>query len=232
MEYRSCKQCGEIKPLTIEFFPRGKNKRDNVEKFYFYKSCKKCDNVRKKKDGQNYKKKNRKKLAGDQKIYHDNHKEQDAATKKIWYKDNKEDVKVRVKINIRKRRRSDPIFKLRYLVSASIWGALNGNNSSKNGESCWKYLPYTVEELRENIEGKFEPWMTWENQGKYELSKWNDDDPTTWVWNLDHIIPHSTFNYTSMSDQAFQDCWALSNLRPLSAKINQLDGATRIRHKK
>jgi len=32
--------------------------------------------------------------------------------------------------------------------------------------------------------------------------------------------------------QVFRDCWALSNLRPYSAKQNQLDGATKLRHKK
>lgn len=38
--------------------------------------------------------------------------------------------------------------------------------------------------------------------------------------------------YTSMEDENFQKCWALSNLRPLSAKQNNSDGVRRIRHKK
>jgi hypothetical protein len=31
-----------------------------------------------------------------------------------------------------------------------------------------------------------------------------------------------------MEDSAFQECWALSNLRPLSAKKNIIEGARKI----
>jgi len=48
--------------------------------------------------------------------------------------------------------------------------------------------------------------------------------------NLD-IIPQSTFKYSSMEDQEFKNCWALSNLRPLSAKQNNFDGIHQIRHR-
>jgi hypothetical protein len=33
-----------------------------------------------------------------------------------------------------------------------------------------------------------------------------------------------------ISAQCFKDCWALANLRPLSAKQNLMDGVTRARH--
>lgn len=67
-------------------------------------------------------------------------------------------------------------------------------------------------------------WMTWDNHGVYKLNEWDDSNSNTWNWNVDHIIPHSNFYYTSMEDQEFKDCWALSNLRPYSAKQNILDG--------
>lgn len=41
---------------------------------------------------------------------------------------------------------------------------------------------------------------------------------------LDHIMPHS------MKDDNFKECWALENLRPLSAKQNHYDSYTKIRH--
>ena len=37
---------------------------------------------------------------------------------------------------------------------------------------------------------------------------------------LDHIDAHINFLYITMNCQEFKDCWALSNLRPLSAKQN------------
>jgi len=57
-----------------------------------------------------------------------------------------------------------------------------------------------------------------------------ENDRTTWTWQLDHIIPQSTFKYTSMEDKKFQNCWALNNLRPYSANLNLLDGVNKIRH--
>ena len=74
--------------------------------------------------------------------------------------------------------------------------------------------------------------MNWSNNGVFNSKTWDDNDPTTWTWQLDHIIPQSDLPYTSMEDENFKKCWALNNLRPLSAKINCIDGATRRRHKK
>ena len=67
--------------------------------------------------------------------------------------------------------------------------------------------------------------MNWGNWGKYNKNTWKDNDPNTWKWNLDYIIPQSHFKYTSMQDEEFKKCWALENLRPYSAKQNILDGA-------
>jgi hypothetical protein len=69
--------------------------------------------------------------------------------------------------------------------------------------------------------------MTWDNQGKYDRKNWDDNAPTTWTWNIDHIIPHSSLPYSSMEDDNFKKCWALNNLRPLSAKQNLIDGNRR-----
>jgi hypothetical protein len=73
--------------------------------------------------------------------------------------------------------------------------------------------------------------MNWNNQGMYNSDTWNDNDPATWTWQLDHIIPQSDLPYTSMEDENFKKCWTLENLRPLSAKQNLLDGVSRERHK-
>ena len=98
---------------------------------------------------------------------------------------------------------------------------------NKNGQSSSKYLPYTIQELKQHLEKQFEPWMNWDNQGKYDPKTWNDGDPTTWTWQIDHIIPQSKLSYTSIDQDNFQKAWALNNLRPLSAKQNILDGNRR-----
>lgn len=118
----------------------------------------------------------------------------------------------------------DPSKKIRRSLSGSIFSAMKENNSCKNNISFLKFLPYTIQELKNHLQSLFEPWMTWKNRGLYRLNEWDDNDSSTWKWQVDHIIPHSTFKYTSMEDQSFKDCWALSNLRPYSAKQNVIDG--------
>jgi len=146
---------------------------------------------------------------------------------KQWYIENKISIIKKGTQYKTNRRVNDPIFKLRANVSTAIYTALHKIGLSKNGNSILKYLPYSIKELKDHLERLFEPWMNWDNWGPYDSKRWDDNDPTTWTWNIDHIVPHSTFNYTSMEDQSFRDCWALSNLRPLSAKQNIEDGNRR-----
>lgn len=129
-----------------------------------------------------------------------------------------------------KKRKEDPAFKIRGLISGRIRHALKSRGKSKNG-SISKYLPYTMIELKEHLENQFEDWMSWENHGVYDADNWDDGNPSTWTWQIDHIKPHSEFKYSSMEDDEFLECWKLDNLRPLSAKQNIVEGACRIRHK-
>lgn len=122
--------------------------------------------------------------------------------------------------------------KLKSSISSSISKMIKSNNSSKNGESILKYLPWSFEEFKIYIESLFESWMNWENRGVFSTKKWKDDDQSTWVWHIDHIIPHSEFPYSSMEEDNFKKAWALSNLRPYNAKLNCLDGSNRTRHSK
>ena len=184
--------------------------------------------------------------------FYDLNKESELNRKKNYYKNNKEKVKKRnlkwkfsnkEKINeaskiarqdpknkIRKRELGKLYYhknKLRKIIKSVINQALKGK---KNGKSITKYLNYTIQDLNKHINDQFESWMNWNNHGIYNSKNWNDNDASTWTWQLDHIIPHSTFKYVSMEDQEFKDCWALSNLRPYSAKQNVLDGSNRSRH--
>ena len=126
-----------------------------------------------------------------------------------------------------RRRKEIPQLHIGHLTSVRIRNILKGQGLSKGCSSTWKHLPYTKLQLKQHIEAQFEPWMNWNNLGPYKKDTWNDNDPTTWTWNLDHIIPASLFNYQTMNDPSFQECWALSNLRPLSSKQNINEGNRR-----
>ena len=113
-------------------------------------------------------------------------------------------------------RRKDPIVRLRHQISNYVRKGLRKKGQNKAGK-IFDYLPYTLIELKQHLEKQFEPWMNWENYGGY-----NNDPKKT--WQVDHIKPQSSFNFTSMKDIKFQECWALSNLRPLEKKANMSKG--------
>lgn len=128
---------------------------------------------------------------------------------KNWKKINKLKINEQEKL----RRKQDISFKLKKNVSRAIARAI-----TKSGNSTIKYLPYTIEEFKFHLQLQFDDKMTWNNYGIY--------------WHIDHIIPQSMFSYQSMEDVEFIECWKLTNLRPLEANQNRLDGSTRIRHKR
>lgn len=134
--------------------------------------------------------------------------------RKAWYAKNK----------------NNPMLRMRNAMSGRIAKAIESMGGSKAGKSCLNKLGYTQKQLYEHIKSLWEPWMNDTNYGKYNAMAWKDDDPSTHKWNVDHIVPHSDFSYSSMDDDDFKRCWALENLRPLSAKQNQYDGADRTRH--
>jgi hypothetical protein len=138
----------------------------------------------------------------------------------------------RKKINDRdkERRINDVTFKLQELVRSVIKQSIKRNGGIKGGKSVLKYLAYTSEELKFHLESQFEFWMTWNNHGLYDPSIWDDNNFTTWIWQIDHIIPQADLPYTNMEDENFKKCWSLENLRPLSAKQNIIDGSSRVRH--
>lgn len=185
-----------------------------------------------------YAEENPDKIRDGRKRYYEENKEVILENQKIYYVDNLSVIKKRAREyrlthkeernkHSKDRYDNDPVFKLRILVSTAVGKFLKNASSSKGGKSSSKYLPYSIEELRSHLEEHFEPWMSWDNQGKYDPKRWDDNDQSTWTWNIDHIIPQSKLTYTSLDEDNFQKAWALSNLRPLSAKQNIIDGNRR-----
>ena len=100
------------------------------------------------------------------------------------------------------RRAKDPLFRMQSNMRRKIRRMIKGD---KNG-ALEKILGYTREQLKRHIEMQFAKGMAWNNYGAF--------------WQLDHITPASAFSVQEIGDAEFKRCWALSNLRPLSAREN------------
>lgn len=212
--------------------------------------CKKCWSIYQKQYRQN----NKNKITSQQKEWRQNNAELIQVKKseyykanknliseqqKTYYKNNNDTIKIRNteyrqnhknerNAREKERRDTDPNYKLRVYFSRDIFRSVK----SKNGTSTFNILPYSVAELRAHLENQFEPWMSWDNWGVYNSKTWDDNDYSTWTWQIDHIIPRSKFNYENVNEPSFIDCWSLTNLRPLSSKTNLVNGSSLERRKK
>ena len=177
---KKCTKCG-LEKLESEFY---KNK-DSKDGLYYF--CKECHD----KYTKEYQKT-------------DKHKEYQ---KEYQQKDEYKEYQNEYQKEYQKKRKSiDPKYKLDCNMGSIISMVLKGKKAGRKWESL---VGYTIEDLMNHLESKFEPWMNWDNQG-IGIGKWN----------LDHIKPKSLFKYESAEDEEFKKCWALSNLQPLDAIKN------------
>lgn len=193
---RHCTKCG-LEKFEEEFrICRYKNGNQ-----YFKSSCRLCEKLNSKKYVRLHQEERRK--------YRVNFTQSNPNYISNWKQLNRD------KINLREvnRRKNDINFKLKKNIARRI-----SHSICKNGNSTIKFLPYSIDELKNHLESLFDDKMSWDNYGDY--------------WHIDHIVPHSTFKYISMKDAEFTKCWSLNNLLPLEASQNRLDGATRARHKR
>lgn len=229
---KKCIKCGSVKELT-EFFVKSGNKDVHIntckECCKTYKSQYNAKNAEKiSENKKRYYKDNRDKILTNRKDFYN--KDKKKAYNQQYYSENKKNMQIQSNLHRKERRKTDLVYKLRSDTSTLIRRALKNNGGSKNNKSVLKYLPYTMQELKEHLENQFESWMNWKNHGVYNPKTWNGNDSTTWTWQIDHIIPQSDLPYTSMEDNNFKKCWMLENLRPLRSDINHEDGVNRKRH--
>jgi len=178
-----CYKCNSEKDESA--FSKDKNSPDGLQS-----QCKECFKLYKKQ-------------------YHKSNKDKAGQYKKSYYANNKRSVLDYNNQYYKDKRKNDPSFRLRDIISSAVNRALRGK---KGGKSFLQHVPYSMDELKAHLEKQFEPWMNWNNHGKFS--------PIKRTWQIDHIIPQSKLPYFNMTDDNFQKCWALSNLRPLESFIN------------
>lgn len=133
----------------------------------------------------------------------------------------------------KKRTEINPAYKFMDSISKCIHEMLKSQKSIDNKTSCRKYVPFTKGQLIKHFEELFlhpdnlllngNPWMTFQNRGNYRKD-FSEEDPSTWTWHIDHIVPQAKLKFDSYDHPNFLKCWSLENLRPLRADLNMKKG--------
>ncbi len=125
-----------------------------------------------------------------------------------WIKNNKEKHNKNVRNHWQKIKNKPGV-----KINNSICSAINQSLQNGKNKRHWETLVgYTLEELKTHLESKFETWMNWNNYGRISHSRK--------TWQIDHILPVSSFTIDSAECDDFKKCWALENLRPLESFEN------------
>lgn len=187
---KKCPKCNEEK-LKSEFYTN----RASYDGLGSY--CKKCQNEAFK---QRYRK-NPKKYIEAQKLRMEDstrakaYKQWKDSYNKVYNKEWKAANRGKIREYERLQRTNNLNYKLAQNLRTRLRSALKGNY--KKG-SAIANLGCSVDELKQKLELKFQPGMTWKNYGE---------------WHIDHIKPLASFDLTD--EEQFKQACHYSNLQPL-----------------
>jgi len=151
---------------------------------------------------------NREKKAEYKKAYREANREKILERDKAYREANREKIVRWIAAYKSKKYKTDPLFKLKELISGRIRRSLKKNNYTKKSRTH-KILGCSFKHFKQYIENQFSENMSWENQGE---------------WHLDHIVPVSLaineeeilkLNYY----KNFRPLWGIENIQ----KGNKLD---------
>jgi hypothetical protein len=218
---KKCSRCKSEKPLEdFAINKGGKHGRHSVckectrpkSKQHYLSNKEKCDEKSRVWRGNN-----RDRQLELQSAWRVKNKEKLVRDSKAYYLANKETIKFKLNLYnelykprrnqlYNKRYANDPYFRLTKNIFRYINTAIAKNRHGRNWE---RFVCFTLAELITHFESNFQPGMTWDNHGE---------------WQIDHIRPVSSFHYTSILDEEFKQCWSLENLQPLWAVDNMAKG--------
>jgi hypothetical protein len=153
--------------------------------------------------------KNEEKIKEKRKEYTFKNKEKIKEKRKEYNIKNKEKNKKYSYEYIKNRLKNDNLFKSRLNISNLIRQSIKKYGYTKKSKTQ-EILGCSFEEFKKHLESKFEPWMNWDNYGKYngELNH---------GWDIDHIIPSSS----AANEDELIKLNHYINLQPLCSKINR-----------
>ena len=134
--------------------------------------------------------------------YYENHEKEIERSRNKYNKDYHREYK-------KKRLQDDVLFKFNCNLRSLIKISIKRNGYTKNS-STFEVLGCSYNDFKLHLESKFEPWMNWQNYGKY-------NGELNYGWDIDHIIPISS----ATNEEEVLKLNHYTNLQPLCSKINR-----------
>jgi hypothetical protein len=108
------------------------------------------------------------------------------------------------------RQQVDPLYKLTCRIRTLLSHSITKKGYLKTSKTK-DILGIDYEGFKIHLEKQFEPWMNWDNYGKYKIGVYN------YGWDIDHIIPASI----AKNEEELINLNHYTNLKPLCSKINR-----------
>ena len=202
-----CKQC--VKEQQAEWYQNNKDRvkqyqADNAEQIKEYQLATK--EIRNK-NSRDWHRNNKDKV----KQYQVDNAEHIKTLMKEWRKENKDRLREWKREYEKNRKLNDPLYLIKHKTRTTIGSALRRKGYSKNSKT-YDILGCSFEEFKTHIESQWEPWMTWNNHGKY-------NGEYSYGWDIDHIVPLESV----ISEQEVIKLNHYTNLQPLCSKINRYE---------
>lgn len=156
-------------------------------------------------DKKAYLKANKVKIAKQKRAYYLANEEKYIAYQKEWHSNNKDKKRKNQKLRLSK----DTAYKLKVNIKNLIGNSIRNKNFKKSSPTE-QILGCTYHEFKQHLEAKWEPWMNWNNHGKY-------NGTMDYGWDIDHITPLST----ATSEEELIRLNHYTNLQPLCSYVNR-----------
>jgi hypothetical protein len=191
----SCKECESL--YKKEYALRNKEKLKEKSKEYYSKNK---DSI-KEREKERYNLDRERKLTY-QKEYSEENREKIKKYKSEYSRINREKIRSYKTNYQRERRKNDPIFKLKSVISRIIRNSIKCKGLSKNKKSI-DILGCDIEFFKNYLEERFVGDMSWDNYGV--------------IWDIDHIIPLSS----AINEDDVIKLNHYTNLQPLDSYTNR-----------
>jgi len=128
---------------------------------------------------------------------------------KAYNKAYREANKERLREYYKQRRLNDSLFALKTRIKNLVKKSFTDRGKKKNTKTEL-ILGCSYNDFKLYVESKFEPWMTWENRGKYNGTE-------NYGWDIDHRIPLDT----AETEEDIIRLNHYTNLQPLCSYVNR-----------